>query len=83
VRFARASHDPETKAYLARKEAEGKTTKGALRCLKRTLARRFYHLLSLPAQPTTPDYVDRTIAGSAPAPVICVTYRNPQTATTP
>ena len=73
IAITRASHDPETKAYLARKEAEGKTTKGALRCLKRTLARRFYRLLSLPAQPTRRDYVDRTIVGSPPAPMICIT----------
>ena len=32
-------------------EAEGKTKKGALRCLKRHLARRFHHLLALPAEP--------------------------------
>jgi transposase len=46
IAITRASHDPTTKEYLARKEAEGKTTKGALRCLKRALARRFYHLLA-------------------------------------
>jgi transposase len=55
IAITRASHDPETKAYLARKETEGKTTKGALRCLKRALARRFHHLLSLPATTPQPD----------------------------
>jgi transposase len=44
----RAQHDPATKEYLARKEAEGKTKKGALRSLKRHLARRFYRLLAEP-----------------------------------
>ena len=39
---------PQTKEYLARKEAEGKTTKGALRSLKRHLARHFYRLLAEP-----------------------------------
>jgi hypothetical protein len=41
--------------YLARKEAESKTEKGALRCLKRHLARRFYLLLAEPPadQPQT------------------------------
>ena len=35
---------------MARKETEGKTTKGALRSLKRHLARRFHRLLAeLPA----------------------------------
>jgi transposase len=43
IAITRARHDPATKAYLARKEAEGKTKKGALRCLKRHLARRFHH----------------------------------------
>src|SRR5215212_4493094 len=36
---------PETKAYIARKRAEGKSTKEAIRCLKRHLARRIWHLL--------------------------------------
>ena len=40
---------------VPRKEGEGKTKKGALRCLKRHLARRFHHLLSLPATAPQPD----------------------------
>ena len=55
IAITRASHDPATKAYLERKQAEGKTTKGALRCLKRHLARRFHRLLSPPAQTSQPD----------------------------
>ncbi len=35
-----------TKAYLKRKEAEGKTRMEAMCCLKRHLARRYYRLLS-------------------------------------
>jgi transposase len=52
-RFAinRAKWDPETAAYLARKQAEGKTRMEALRCLKRHLARRVHHLLTLPDNP--------------------------------
>jgi transposase len=38
-------HDPDTAAYLARKQAEGKTRREALRCPKRYLARRVWHLL--------------------------------------
>jgi transposase len=53
IAITRSRYDPKTKAYLARKQAEGKTRKGAIRCLKRHLARRFHHLLSLP--PTTPQ----------------------------
>ena len=36
---------PETQDYIARKRAEGKSTKEAIRCLKRHLARRLWHLL--------------------------------------
>ncbi len=56
IAVTRAQHDPATKEYLARKEAEGKTKKGALRSLKRHLARRFHQLLSQPPadqQPTS------------------------------
>ena len=48
IAITRSQHDPATKQYLARKQAEGKTSKGALRSLKRHLARRFYHLLAEP-----------------------------------
>src|SRR4051794_17665298 len=44
--------DPETAAYLARKQAEGKTRREAIRCLKRHLARRVSHLL----QPKSRDH---------------------------
>ena len=37
---------PWTRAYLQRKEAEGKTRMEAMRCLKRHVARRYYRLLS-------------------------------------
>jgi transposase len=51
--------DPQTAAYLARKQAEGKSRREALRCLKRHLARRVWRLLRAPADhpavpPTTP-----------------------------
>jgi len=45
--------DPQTAAYLARKQAEGKTRRDALRCLKRHLARRVWRLLQTPADPNT------------------------------
>jgi transposase len=35
----------ETQHYIARKRAEGKSTKEAIRCLKRHLTRRLWHLL--------------------------------------
>jgi transposase len=85
IAITRARYDPETKAYLARKRAEGKTQKGALRCLKRHLARRFHRLLSppaetpqpdrgpivqIPAQPARRDAID---VDAAPTPMICLT----------
>jgi transposase len=39
----------ETQDYIARKRAEGKSTKDAIRCLKRHLTRRIWHLLQAPA----------------------------------
>lgn len=40
--------DPETKTYMQRRLAEGKTKKDVIRCLKRVLARRVYHQLTAP-----------------------------------
>jgi hypothetical protein len=73
ARFTRARHDSATKAYLARKQAEGKTKREAIRCLKRHLARRFHHILPAPTAPPTDD---RRIVTSAPAPTPCLTYRD-------
>ena len=85
IAITRARHDPATRAYLARKQAEGKTKKGALRCLKRHLARHFHRLLSTPADsaqhapsmgdepPTPPRHDDPSIPGAAPPLMPCVT----------
>jgi len=77
IAITRARHDPDTRAYLARKEAEGKTKKGALRCLKRHLARRFHRLLSPSAQPPPKPHdttrTDTTTVGAAPMPMVCLT----------
>jgi hypothetical protein len=43
--ITRGRLDPGTRAYLQRKEAEGKTRIEAMRCLKRHLARRYHRLL--------------------------------------
>jgi transposase len=74
VAITRARCDPATKAYLARKEAEGKTKKGALRCLKRHLARRFHYLLSLPPEAAQRDATEDELSslGTAPSPMICL-----------
>ena len=41
----RRQHDPATKDYIARRIAEGKTSRDAIRLLKRYLARHLYRLL--------------------------------------
>jgi hypothetical protein len=46
--------DPETAAYLARRQTEGKTRRQAIRCLKRHLARRVWHLLQPDPETTIP-----------------------------
>jgi hypothetical protein len=82
----RAQHGTTTRRYLTAKEAEGHTTKDALRCLTRHVARRVHHLVSLPA--LTPDDDHTTsekipppharhdnaaeMVGVAPVPVMCV-----------
>lgn len=49
IAITRARIDPQTRAYLERKRAEGKTNREALRCLKRHLARHVHRLLSTPS----------------------------------
>jgi len=48
VAVTRARCHPETRDYVARKTAEGKTHREAIRCLKRHLARRIWQLLRAP-----------------------------------
>jgi transposase len=48
IAITRARIDPQTRAYLDRKRAEGKSNREALRCLKRHLARHVHRLLSSP-----------------------------------
>ncbi len=59
IAVTRARCHPETRGYIARKLSEGKSTKEALRCLKRHLTRRLWHLLQTtgpaPGQTTTPS----------------------------
>jgi transposase len=53
IAVTRARTCPQTRAYLQRKLAEGKTRPEAYRCLKRHLARRVFKLLQ-PTPPTSP-----------------------------
>jgi transposase len=43
--LSRMAHDPETKAYVARRLAQGKTKPEIRRCVKRHLARRLYRAM--------------------------------------
>lgn len=50
----RMTHDPDTRAYVERRRAEGRSTKEIRRCLKRYLARHLYRTLQrLHAQPAS------------------------------
>ena len=51
VALSRLLHDPETRAYAERRQAEGKSIREIRRCLKRYLARRFFRLLEAMPQP--------------------------------
>ena len=52
IAMVRMAHDPRTKAYAARRTAEGKTKKEIIRCLKRYIAREVYKaLVTRPANP--------------------------------
>lgn len=43
--MVRMAHDEETKAYVEKRTAEGKTFKAIRRCIKRYLARGIYNIL--------------------------------------
>jgi transposase len=78
----KARYCPDTAAYLARKQAEGKTRKEALRSLKRYLARRVWRLLRSPvtskpvpveaAVPARPKAVETVAVEAAPYLMPCV-----------
>jgi transposase len=52
IAVTQGRHHPPARAYLARKQAEGKSRKEALRCLKRHLARTVYRTLTATAKQT-------------------------------
>jgi transposase len=54
IAITRARCHPQTRAYLDRKRAQGKSTRDAIRCLKRHLTRRIWHLLQ--AAPPGPGH---------------------------
>jgi transposase len=74
IALGRAKLDPATRAYLQRKQTEGKTKLEAIRCLKRHIARQIWNLLydshqPLAAPPPAPSTV---VIGAAPALMPCV-----------
>jgi hypothetical protein len=54
IALVQARVDPDARAYLARKQAEGKTTREARRALKRHLANVVYRHLYAWAENTLP-----------------------------
>jgi hypothetical protein len=52
VVVARLRDDPDTRAYAARRRAEGKSIRDVRRCLKRAVARQFFTLLERHDRPT-------------------------------
>jgi transposase len=54
VVLSRMTHHAPTRAYVARRTAEGKTPREIKRCLKRYLARRLFKLLE-----ASPGHVQR------------------------
>jgi transposase len=64
IAVTRARTCPQTKAYLARRQAEGKTKTEAYRCLKRHLARRIWHVLCAPTEQATTTHTDMNITNT-------------------
>ena len=72
IAVTRARCHPETRDYIARKRAEGKTTRDAIRCLKRLLARRIWVSCSRRSRQRLPHFLDidgMCRLGSVPADV--------------
>jgi transposase len=69
IALSQANWDPTTRAYLDRKVAEGKSKREAIRCLKRHLARRLWHLLYLDTTASAPTA--HPVAVTAPALMPC------------
>jgi transposase len=75
IALGRAKLDPATRAYLERRQTEGKTKLEAIRCLKRHIARQIWHLLDNtqpPPQPPPAPTPTRVVVAAAPALMPCV-----------
>jgi len=60
--LVRMSHDSRTKAYVARRSAEGKMGKEIIRCLKRYVAREVYKALTRQDRTPVVEIAARTAA---------------------
>jgi transposase len=49
IAVCRMSRNEQTRAYVARRTAEGKSKKEIIRCLKRYIAREVYRILASPS----------------------------------
>ena len=56
--IVRMTHDPDTRAYVEKRRAEGRTTKEIRRILKRYLARQIYRTLNTAV--ASPARLDKT-----------------------
>ena len=74
IALGRVAWDPATRAYIQRKQAEGKTKLEAIRCLKRHIARQIWHLLYNTQPATTPPPLTPppSIKATAPALMRCI-----------
>lgn len=60
--LVRMRHHPPTRAYVARRTAEGKTRLEIMRCLKRFVAREIYQIITNPPRvPTGPEIRQRRL----------------------
>lgn len=50
IALVRMVHDPRTKTYVAKRRAEGKSSKEIIRCLMRAIAREVYRLITNPPE---------------------------------
>ena len=74
IAVTRARTCPQTRAYLERKQAEGKTKREAYRCLKRHLARRIWHVMRAhPDRAIENEKTMITTTGKTPAPALALT----------
>lgn len=56
IALVRYATDPRTKTYVSKRVSEGKSTRDAIRAVKRAIAREIYHLLTNP--PEIPQVAD-------------------------